>query len=164
MNVLPVLCNLIQKYMNLPDGRVFIFNPQLIAKAPDLFVTVQTLGGKPFSSNPTQRWDGAQYWEDITMSNSEMIQIDVCSRTTETINRYLEVVSCLSAWDTNEESQRVGMKIQLLPNMKVISDQDGEAIPYRYVLTVIVTSSEVQSRPMPWYDHGFIPPSVTVQL
>ncbi len=155
-----ILCSLISSQMNMPEGTVFIWNQKVTVKGPGMYITVQVIDGKPIASNPTYRWDGTQYWEDIIVNYNELIQIDVISRTTEAIDRHIEVVALLTSQATNEESQRVGMKIQLLPSFTCVSQADGEAIPYRYVYRGGVTRVYTQSKPALWYDHGFVPAEV----
>jgi hypothetical protein len=163
-DTLILLAGLIQTKCGLPDGSVFLFNQKVDPKVvgrPGMFVCLQTIGVKAYGPQmPSYRWDGVQYWEDTAITKSELIQIDIFSRNFEAQERYMDVVATFGSYATNELSLDVGMKIQLLPDIVTVSQPDGEAIPYRYILTLRVNRLYTSSIPMPWFDNGFLPVQV----
>ena len=163
-DTLVLLCGLIQNDLALTDGHVFIFNQKVdpkVLKDPGVFVCAQYLGTKTVGQNPTYRFDGVQYWEDRATNISQLVQLDVFSRNTDAMTAYIQVMACLNGQTGNEMQQSSAMSIQRNPDVNNLSDPDGEAIPYRFVITMRVSRLWTQSVPALWYDHGFVPSVIT---
>lgn len=151
---------IIQREMNLPDGRVYLWDQKIDEpKDKDLFVVISDLGVKPISSVTQLLEDGNELQ---TASFYGMLQIDIKSRGVAARNRKEEILLALGSFYSQQQQGANSFYIARLPNRFVnLSEVDGAAIPYRFTISVGIQYMVSKNKGTDYFD-DFEQPEVTV--
>lgn len=134
--VLHLLCDIIQTYMGIPQGRVYLWDQKLMMPSnTGLWVAVSEVSDKVFGNNKTYDTNG----NCISSVNSmAVVDLDIYSRDTSARDQKLNVLMALLSDYSQMQQMANAFSIGRLPagkNIQSISNVDGAAIPYRYKLT-----------------------------
>jgi len=137
-----LFCEIIQNQMGLAVGRVYIYDQKIMQPTDNgLYVAVSVLGVKVFGN--TNRHDGSGSGMNSTQSLNcaATLQLDVISRDTSALHLKEAVLLALNS-DYSEQQQNANSffigKIPPSAQFNSLSQQDGAAIPYRFVISVVM--------------------------
>lgn len=162
-NVLQLIADIIQTELDLDDGRVWIFDQKI--KEPtdeDAFVVIHSINPKPFGNSTKYEStdDGMQQVQSVNMS--DMIQIDIKSRNLDALNRKEEIILALNSMYSQNQQALNNFSIGIISkNFINLSNQDGAAIPYRYIITCQVQYMILKKQSAAYYDDFSEPEIIT---
>lgn len=135
-----LFCEVLQRELGLPDGRVYLWD-QKINQPTDarLYIAVSVPSPRPFANVNRHASAGVLLNAEQYVSMFATANIDIISRGPEARDRKEEVVMAFKS--DYAERQQVANSFyiaKLPPNAGFInlSDIDGDAIPYRYRISV----------------------------
>lgn len=140
---LHLFCDVIQKELGLANGRVVLWDQKFnMPKDQDLVIAVRVVNPKPFGN--IVRYDGGgsglQAQQNVNMLAK--LDINVMSRGPAARDRKEEVLLALVSPYSVSQQETNGFAIARLSNSFVdISEVDGAAIPYRFVISVNIQYS-----------------------
>jgi hypothetical protein len=134
---------IILRVLGLPIDRLWFWKQKVqMPKDPGLFIAISIPHQKPFSSGnfpsgqTTQNGPGADL---VTKYSAVQATLDIhlYSRNLEALNRLPEVFMALAGPYSETQQETNGFYLAKLPHNAVdMSEVDGDAIPYHYVVTV----------------------------
>lgn len=151
-----LLCDIIQKEMNLAQGRVYLFNQKIMQPTDaGLYVAVSVPSCKPFGNNIS--FDGGGAGLDAVQSVNVLanVAIDVISRGPDAFNRKTGVLFALGSVYSENQQVMNSFNIGKLPSVGQFVDLsgiDGDAIPYRYRISFNMQYFDRQIKAAPYYD------------
>lgn len=161
---LDLLCDIIQKEMNLDQGQVYLWDQKInIPTDSRLYVAVGVLSCKPFSNNVRTKdsmsgLDAGQYANFLST-----VSIDILSRGPEARLRKEEVILALNSIYAQSQQEINSFYVAKLTTAFVnLSQIDGAAIPYQFNLSVNMQYCFTKTKAVPYYDQ-FLPASVTTE-
>ncbi len=127
-----LFCDILQESMNLSQGQVIIFDQKFnIPTDSRLYIAVGVRACKPFG-NSTKMVDGVSM-QSVNMAAD--LDINILSRSTEALNRKEEVILALQSQYAEAQQEANSFYVSQLSHSFVnLSEIDGGAIPYRYVI------------------------------
>lgn len=130
---LQLVCDIIQTYMGLSQGRVYVYNTKLnLPTDSGLYIAVGIRDCKPFG-NSTVTYNGVAT-QAINML--ARLDINVMSRSIDALNMKEQV---LLAFNSIYAEQQMELNSFFIAPISVgfvnLSQIDGSAIPYRFVIT-----------------------------
>ncbi len=153
-SAISLLRAIIVREMELDPDRVIIYNQKWNIPADDgIFVTLSFLGAKPMSSRSreVQTESGMSEVQEVNMQ--EMIQIDVMSKSTAALFRKWEVLAALTSVYSQQIQEQNSFKIAILPtDLKDVSEVEGTARLYRFVITVNLFAWYEKTKAVDFYD------------
>jgi hypothetical protein len=155
-HIFQLFCDVIQTYMNLPVGRVYMWDQKIMQPTDEkLFIPIYNLNPRPFANTTKFRQNFAMTGLNqiqTTVINATM-QIEVKSRSTEAFDRKEEVIQALHSYYSLSQQEKNGFKIFEVPEDVVnLSEIDGAAIPYRFAITTKIQYRNTKVTPVPYYD------------
>ena len=137
----PVLlvCDIIQSELGLAQGRVYLWG-QKITEPSDgsLFVVVSVLSCKAFG-NTNGHTSGAGLTSNASVNLASTLQIDILSRDRSAMLRKEEILLALASDYSQAQQETNSFFIGKIPpgaQFNNLSQQDGAAIPYRFVISI----------------------------
>lgn len=138
----PILlfCEIIQKEMNLQNGRVYLYNQKIMQPTDSgLYIAIGVLNCKPFgnTNRPDSSGQGLNSGQSVNMYAN--LDINIMSRSTEALFRKEEIIMALNSTYAQAQQERNSFFISKLPpgaQFVNLSEIDGSAIPYRFNITV----------------------------
>lgn len=130
---LQLVCDIIQTYMGLSQGRVYVYNTKLnLPPDSGLYIAVGIRDCKPFgNSNSTYNGQSTQ-----AINMLARLDINVMSRSIDALNMKEQV---LLAFNSIYAEQQMELNSFFIAPISVgfvnLSQIDGAAIPYRFVIT-----------------------------
>lgn len=149
-----LLCDVIQTYMNLPVGRVYMWDQKIMQPTDEkLFIPIYNLNPRAFA-NTTKFCPSVAGMNQIqTTYINDHLQIEIKSRSTEAFDRKEEVIEALHSYYSISQQEKNGFKIFEVPEDVVnLSEIDGAAIPYRFAITTKIQYRKTKVTPVPYYD------------
>lgn len=137
-NPIDLVCDIIQREMELQDGRVRFYN-QKLPKPDDRGLSIAVSVGpvKPFARS--HRFNPATNAEEALLLVVATVYIDVMSVDSEAFDRKEEVIMALGSVYSLQQQSANGFNIARLPtSFTAVSELDGSAIPYRFSTAVNV--------------------------
>lgn len=148
---LQLVCEIIQNEMSLANGRVYLWDQKINQpKDSGLFVAVSVLQTKPFGI--TTKFDSSG--TPIQSVNiAATLSIDVISRSQEALNRKEEVLFALNGFYSQRQQEANGFYIAKLSTSFVnLSNLDGDAIPYRFNISVVIQYFSSKTKAVDYFD------------
>lgn len=133
------VCDIIQTVMNLPVGRVMLWDQKYQTPNDfDLFVVVRCLTAKTLGTSRQYIDDGAGgALEQFQITRCDTLSIDIMSRGPDARDRNHEVIASFASTYAEQQMAQYGFYIARGPiAMVAIDSPDGAAIPYRFNVTV----------------------------
>ena len=134
---LGLVCDIIQNYMELPNGRVYFWDQKINQpKDSDLYVAVSVVSAKPFgNTNRQASSSGLDSVQSVNMLAT--LGIDIISRGPAARLRKEEVILALNSNYSQAQQEANSFYLGKVSTAFVnLSDVDGAAIPYRFNITV----------------------------
>lgn len=161
---LHLLCDIIQKEMGLPEGRVYLWDQKVIMPTDyGLFVVVGETSVIPFGT--TNRFDGANNSQVIASNFYAEASIDIYSRGPEARDRKEEIILALGSnyCETQQELNNfhIARISKQFSNLSMLEYDSGTAIPYRFTIGVGLQYQVKRISPSQYFD-DFTEPGVTV--
>ena len=151
MSVYQLVCDIIQKEMDMPNGSVFLYNQKItIPKGQDMVISLQILDSK-IVSNSLKTIDGI----DVQSVNKRaVLQIDLWSRSMEAVNRKEEIVMALASRYAESQMENCAFKIGKIPsNFVNLSSEEGSAIPYRFNISIPIQYYVEKRKEISFYEN-----------
>ena len=132
---LELFCDVIQRKMNLGQGQVYLFDQKInIPTDSRLYVAVGVTSCKPFGNSNRLNASG---FEDQSANFYSTLDINILSRGPEARDRKEEVILALNSIYSQQQQEQNGFYIGKISTSFVnLSEIDGSAIPYRFVISV----------------------------
>lgn len=164
-NALELLCDIIQTEMGLSQGRVFLWDQKIFQpKDQGLFIPISVLPCKPFG-NSTQYVGGVsppsmRAIQSVNMM--AMVDIQIISRGPEARDRKEEIILALKSFYAQRQQELNSFNIGGLSTAFVnLSQIDGDAIPYRFNISVMVQYFITKTKQVPYFSN-FSNPDIVV--
>lgn len=152
---LMLLCDVIQREMNLADGRVYLWDQKLIQPTNEgLYVAVSMPAANPIGSS--NRFVGDEDGENqseqfVTMQG--VVDIDLISRDASARDRKEGLILAFDSDYARFQQDANSFYIAKISTRFVnLSEIDGAAIPYRYKATVKIQYSYSKSQEAQYFD------------
>lgn len=157
-----LLCDIIQREMDLADGRVYIWDQKINQpKDASPYVAVAVVTCKPFSNVNKLNADGES--EQFTNFQAQ-IQIDIISRGPSARTRKEEIILALNSNYAQSQQEKNSFTIGKLPpgaRFINLSQGDGAAIPYRFSIGVSLLYAVTKTKVVPYIDSFSDPQIIT---
>lgn len=155
-NPLGLFCEILQQELGLAAGRVYLWNQKIMQPTDSgLYIAVSVLTCKPFAN--TVKPDGSGAGMDAVQSINMLatVSIDAISRGPEALNRKEEILLALAGLYSQSQQELNSFNIGKLPpggQFVNLSNIDGEAIPYRFNISVNMQYFVRKVKAVPYYD------------
>jgi len=150
-NHLELFCDILQKELELDDGRVYLWNQKLMQpKDNGIYIAVSVISTKPFGNSNTLNADGFSI-QNLNVLAS--LQIDIISRGPGARDRKEEIVLALNSNYSKTQQQGNGFSIANLSTSFVnLSEVDGAAIPYRFSIAANIQYFIKKQKAVDYFD------------
>lgn len=147
--LLKEICSIIQTYMELAPGSVYLRNEKINqTKMQDFNITVGFMGQKQIGST-TRCVDGI---EEVALTMTGSVVIEIYGRTFLVVERKEEILMALCSSLSKETQTAKGFLIAQIPSsFNDISQIDGAAIPYRFQATFNVQFIKTKQKSVDYY-------------
>lgn len=149
-----LFCNIIQTYMGLANGRVYLWDQKIFQpKDSDIYVIVDVVSCKPFANvnNTVSAGSGMNQEQFVSMQAS--LSVNIISRGTAARDRKEEVILALESQYARQQQDAGGFYIGKLSTSFVnLSTVDGAAIPYRYKIMVNMQYAYTKTSAVDYFD------------
>lgn len=147
-----LFCEIIQTYMGLPNGRVYLWDQKIMQPTDNsLYVAVAVASCKPFGNSNRTATSGLASNQYVSMS--ALVDIDIISRGPAARDRKEEVILALQSNYARQQQDANSFYIGKLPTSFLnLSNVDGAAIPYRFKISVNMQYAFVKNPNTPYFD------------
>lgn len=148
------LCKVLKTELELSDDQVFLWDQKLIIPNDfRMYVAVGTVSCKPFAN--TRAYDPSGSGLNTVQSTNFLCNasIDIYSRGVDARDRKEEIVMALKSQYAQQVQQAYGFFIAgLTSSFLNLSEIDGPAIPYRYMIQVALQYKITKTKAVDYYD------------
>ena len=150
-DALLLFCDIIQNQMGLPNGRVYLWDQKIMQPTDaGLYVAVSMLNPKVFANTKSYDGSGSGLVSNQSANIAATLQIDIISRDTSALRLKEQVLMALNSDYSEQQQNANSFFVGKLPpgaQFNNLSSQDGAAIPYRFVISVVIQyfSTRVQT-------------------
>lgn len=168
MDLLPVLCDIIQHELALADGKVMVYNQSFLAPTTEgLYVVLGYIGGKAIGNTAevTDETTGINETQNVSML--EMVQIDLMSIDLSARLNKEQVILALHSDYAQKVMELNRMQIARIPGQfNDVSSVEGHAILTRFVMTINVLSVYTKTKAVDYYDENSrcVPPTIVANV
>lgn len=154
-NALLLFCEIIQKELELDDGRVYLWDQKIMQPTDSgLYVAVSVPTCKPFANRIYPGNDG---WSDAvqTVNMLATLDLDIMSRGPAARDRKEEVIMALNSLYAQSQQEMNSFYIGKLPpgaRFVNLSFIDGAAIPYRFKISVNIQYAVTKQKAVDYFD------------
>jgi hypothetical protein len=149
LNYAQLVCEIIQKELGLPSGRVWLFDQKVNEpKDQSMYVVVQVPSIDSFANTIKADTNVPGIESNQSLSVKATLSIDIKSRNLEALNRKEEVLMALRSYYSERQQNLNNFFIgSLASQINNVPDVDGSGIPYRYnfLINIQYTVSKKQS-------------------
>lgn len=158
-----LFCNVIQHEMGLASDQVYIWDQKLnIPKDERLYVAVGVASLKPFGVTNRFNTSGSPV-SDQSVNMMAKLDVNILSRGPAARERREEVLLALTSLYAEQQMSTNSFLIaRLSSGFNNLSDIDGDAIPYRFVISVNMQYFFKKRQAAPYFDD--IPAAVIEQI
>lgn len=147
-----LLCKIIQRELNLNEGRVYLWDQKI--NAPEdkgLFVAISALVPKLYGN--VNRFNPATNAQEQQSSWSTQVEIDIISKGSEARDRFPEVAMALNSQYSVQQQELNSFSIGIIPTaIRNLSGIDGAAIPYRFNFSVNLMYTVTKKQSAEYFD------------
>jgi hypothetical protein len=156
-----LFCDIIQTGLGLPAGRVYLWDQKIMQPTDNgLFVAVSVLSCKPFGNNNSHVGSSGGETSNQSVNMSAVLQVDIMSRDSSARTQKEAVLLALMSDYAQNQQAANGFYISKLPpggQFNNISSPDGAAIPYRFVISVVLQYAYTASAAVPYMNPSASP-------
>lgn len=149
-----LFCEIIQREMGLPPGRVYLWDQKLMQPTDSgLYIAVSVPSCRPFGNVNEQSSDGMS--QDQFVATMATVDIDIISRGPAARDQKELVILALGSTYAEQQMEANSFFIGRLPaagRFINLSDVDGAAIPYRYRISIQMQYSVAKTSPVDYFD------------
>jgi hypothetical protein len=164
MDLLTIICDIIEHELDLDDGQVMVYNQQFLAPTTNgLFVVVGYVGGKAIGNNSEVTDEEAGISETQSISMYEMVQIDLMSIDSSARQQKEEVIMALNSDYAQKIMELNNIQISKIPGQfNDISGVEGVAILTRFTMTIGILAVYTKNSTIDYYDDDSrcVPPTI----
>lgn len=147
-----LFCEIIQNQMGLQNGRVYLWDQKVFQPSDaGLYVAVSVLVPRVYANIKSHTPTSGGLNSNQSLNVAATLQIDIMSRDTSALTRKEEVLLALNS-DYSEKQQNANSfyigKIPPGAQFTNLSLVDGAAIPYRFVISLIMQYSYAKTQPV----------------
>ncbi len=148
------ICDIIQKYMNLCDNQIWIYNQRTkIPPSEGLFVVVGLMSTVPYGNNNKFKSGTTGYGQEISQMMQETISINMFSYDTTAVERMPELVGSFHSIYSQQVQEKVGMQIGVVPTaINDTSYLEATAYLFRQTITLRVLRAYSKIVDSDYYD------------
>lgn len=163
MSALKDVCDLIQSEMGLADDQVFLWDQKIDVPADNrLYVAVGVASSKPYANRRSYDPSGPGLNEEQNINVRALLDITIYGKTPDARDRKEEVLLALNSTQAQQLSQANAFQVGRLPVGFVnVSEVDGAAIPYRFVISVALHYQVSKTKAVDYYDTFTTPTVIT---
>lgn len=139
-----LFCEIIQNQMGLPQGRVYLFDQKIMQPTDvGIYVAVSVQSVKVFGNDNSHvgAADPGGLTSNQSLNCAATLQLDIISRDNSALFQKEAVLLALNS-DYSEQQQNANSffigKIPPAAQFTNLSAQDGAAIPYRFVISIVM--------------------------
>ncbi len=153
-NVLILFCDILQTYLGLAPGRVYVWDQKLSQTIDsDLYIAVSVPMCKPFGNNISFDPSGGNLTANQTVNMQATFDVDLISRgPVARDNKELVLMAVRSPYAEQQQEANAFQIARLSTNFINLSEVDGAAIPYRYKISFKIIYSVTNSVPVSYYN------------
>jgi hypothetical protein len=153
LSPLMLFCEIIQREMNLPAGRVRLWDQKIFQPTDEgVYIAVGVLTSEPFA-NINKSVSGSGLYEVLTDNIKSTLSLDVISRGPSALYRKDELVLALNSNYSQSQQEINSFYIgKLTPRFLNLSPVDGAAIPYRFNVTVNIQYFIKKTKEIPYFN------------
>lgn len=155
MRELKLLCDIIQKELELENGQVYLYDQKINVPADEkLYIAVKIGSATPFGSSRKEASDDELGLVEVqTLHVRQTVDIDILSRGTDARERREEVILALKSTYSQTIQEKNGFHIASIPSGFVdLSGIEGAAIPYRFNVSVNLQYKIAKTKQIAYYD------------
>lgn len=150
-----LFCEIIQRQMNLADGRVYLFDQKFMQPTDSgVYIAVSVPSCKPYANiNKMDPETGLRSVQSLNMLAT--LDLDIISRSNAALWRKEELVLAFNSTYAQKQQQANGFYIGKLPpgsRFINLSEVDGAAIPYRFRISVNMQYSFQKQQAIDYFD------------
>lgn len=163
--LITILAGIVQRELDLPDGRVFIYNQKYTLPTDErLFVDVAFLSSRPFASSTRYENDEQNRLVEVQYQCvQESYTVNLFSKNEEAMRRNHEVVFAFHGTFAQQQAEKYSFKFGFIPSSFVDSSAaEAAARLNRYSLTFNILRSYSRSRVIEYFDHFPNPPQALI--
>lgn len=151
---LQLVCDIIQREMNLDQGQVYLWNQKINTPNDSrLYVAVGIVSTKPFANRNVPDGSGAGLESKQSVSVVATLSIDILSRSPEARERKEEVLMALfSDYSKYQQAANAFGIARLSSAFQNLSEIEGAAIPYRFNISINMQYLVRKTKAVPYYD------------
>lgn len=154
---LQLLCDIIQTQMGLASGRVYLWDQKVMQPTDNgIYIAVSVLSVKVFG-NDNSHVGGSSLTSGQSVNCAATVQIDIMSRDITALRQKEAVLLALNSDYAEQQMNANSFFIGKIPpgaQFTNLSFQDGAAIPYRFVISVVMQYLYTQTQTV-----GYMAPS-----
>jgi hypothetical protein len=150
-----LFCDILQNQMNLPNGRVWIWNSKIFEPMDNaLFIVLSVASTKIISNSNFTDVSGPNAQQIQSASCAALIDIDIKSRDTSAMDRKEEIVLAVNSVYAQQqmEANNFSILINTTDGFKDLSGIDGSAIPYRFRASFKMFYATYKITPIQYFD------------
>ena len=135
-----ILCDIVRNGMGLDTEQIWIYNQRRsIPEDKRLYVTIGVLSLKPYGNNNKPTPTATGMTDNSSQYMQETMQIDLMSYTTESLERYHEVLAAIVSTYSQQAQGEYGLKIAEVPTaINDVSSIEGATMLNRIAITLPV--------------------------
>lgn len=165
MSPLQIMCEIIQREMELPDGRVFLWDQKVNSPTdPGLYITVGLFPNAKVIGNFREEIDAGAFGlqERVSTVFNGRVSVEIMSRDSSALDRKEEIMLALKSTYSQQQQEFNAMRIFNVPSSFVnISQIDGAAIPYRFSIMLGLQYVVSRTKVIPYFD-SFQDPQILI--
>ncbi len=164
MNLLTIICDIIQNELSLSDGQVMAYNPDIPAPTtPGLYVVVGYISGKAIGNTAAVKDEDTGISEDQSVTMLENIQIDLMSIDTSALDNKEQIILALHSDYAQKITETNIIRIFRIPSQfNDISQVEGHGILNRFTMTITVNAVYTKNKVVDYFDDNSrsVPPTI----
>jgi hypothetical protein len=157
---LMLFCEIVQRQMGLANGRVYVWDQKInMPTDSGLWIVVSVARCKPFGNVNRFVDDGGAGQSQQYVSMNALLDIDLISRGTGARDRKEEFLMAVNSNYAQYQQDANSFYIGKLPagsSFINLSELDGDAIPYRFRISLALMYAVSKQANAPYYDNNFI--------
>jgi len=145
-----LFCEVIQRELGLANGRVYLWDQKINQPTDsDLYVAISVATCKPFGNTNRAASAGSGMNAEQSVNMSALVDVDIISRGPAARDRKEEVVLAFNSTYAQQQQEGNSFYIGKLPpgaGFLNLSYVDGDAIPYRFRISVVLQYAFVKTK------------------
>ncbi|MDR3244658.1 MAG: hypothetical protein LBT79_07920 [Elusimicrobiota bacterium] len=153
-DILKLICDIVQKEMSLPDGRVWIYNQKReLPTDENIFIVVGLSGSDKMIGNSRRYKRTLEGLEEILCVNVlTFVSIDITSKNTDARMRRFEIPLALGSSYSQQIQEKYSFSVGKIGQVVDVSAAEGTSMLNRFNLTFNITHAVEKNKAVDYYD------------